>query len=307
MDDVRTIDKKAFYDLVREAPFGGRLTTLNFEGTDAILNYWLKYKYARNVRCLAYILATVFHETAGTMDWSIKEGGLGRGKKYGKPAGPHRQIYYGRSWPQLTWDFNYEKMGKLANMAGFTADIFKNPDALLEDKELAAFVLFEGMYKGDSGKGDFTGKALDDYFAGDQLSDEQEKAKAKEARHIINGTDKAEHIANHYMTFLKALNKTFKRSDAIPVESKKADEAGELPSAVSTGQPIAQTKSLWGTVANWAAGFSLTSVVGSMGGFFKAIDNPWSLAAVAVCVVAMGIGGYLVISGRLKIKREAGV
>ena len=58
--------------------------------------------------------------------------------------------------------------------------------------------MFEGMTKGDSMIGDFTGKCLEMYF-NNKVDD------PINARRIINGTDKARLIAGYHNKFLTAL------------------------------------------------------------------------------------------------------
>lgn len=289
------INRKIFFDNVRSAPFGGVLTQLNVDGTSAIIEAWEKFDIPKpaDVRQLAYILATVFHETAGTMNWAIREFDRGGKRAYAKPTGPHGQIYYGRSWPQLTWLDNYRKMTELANKAGFDVDLVRDPDAILRDPKLAAFVLLEGMYRGISGKGDFTGKALEDYFTGPRGSLEKERKKAEEARRIINGKDKAVQIADLYQLFLSALDKA---ANASPHPT----DVVEIP--VDKGAPIAKTESFWGAVLNVIGGGGVFAI----DKIFGAINNPYALTATLFCVGLFALGTYMVLSGRIKIAYQTG-
>jgi hypothetical protein len=58
--------------------------------------------------------------------------------------------------------------------------------------------MFEGMTKGSSSFGDFTGRCLEQYF-------NNTTEDAVNARKIINGLDKAELIAGYYNKFKDAL------------------------------------------------------------------------------------------------------
>jgi putative chitinase len=163
------------------------------DNTKAIVGQWR----GGDLRQLAYILATTYHETAATM-LPIRERG---GDKYffrmydPKSYVPSRAalatkmgarpgdgvIFYGRGYVQLTWRLNYERFGKLLGQ-DFTscseaADKVMQPDN-------AAKIMFVGMDKGL-----FTGKKLSDYF-------NQAKTDWFNARRIINGTDCAEKIAS---------------------------------------------------------------------------------------------------------------
>ena len=99
-----SIDRKTFFTYVRRAPFGGRLTQQQVDGLNAILAYWDSWDQNKDVRWLAYILATVHHETGGKFA-PVREGfastDIGARKivahrKYGKEEATG-QVYYGRA------------------------------------------------------------------------------------------------------------------------------------------------------------------------------------------------------------------
>lgn len=179
------MNRKAFFDKVRHQPFPGSLAAQAVQGMDAILNEWER-RGLTDLRWLAYMLATTFHETARTMQ-PIAEYGRGRGKKYGTPDPVTGQTYYGRGFVQLTWIDNYRKMGELLG-----ADLVNHPDKAME-LHIAAAIMFEGMIRGS-----FTGKKLADYFDGSHTD-------WTNARKIINGLDKAETIAAYARQFHGAL------------------------------------------------------------------------------------------------------
>lgn len=138
-------------------------------------------------------MATVYHETAKTMD-AIPEYGKGARFDYGKklkmsrkPYTAPNQLYYGRGWVQLTWFENYDAMGKKLGI-----DLLNNPDLMLND-DISAKVTFIGMTLGM-----FTGKKLSDYFNAN-------KTDWVNARRIINGTYKADLIAGYAKKFYTAL------------------------------------------------------------------------------------------------------
>jgi hypothetical protein len=70
----------------------------------------------------------------------------------------------------------------------FGVDYVKNPDAVMR-MDHAVAIMFEGMLRADSHIGDFTGVSLEDYF-----NDHSEDW--INARRVINGTDRAEEIAD---------------------------------------------------------------------------------------------------------------
>jgi putative chitinase len=202
MPKKSTIDRKKFFDHVRGNLCSGGLTSGQVEGMDAILDEW-EERGLKDLRHLAYINATAFHETGGSMQ-PVKEWGRGAGKPYGKKlkmgGGPNKRIpytkpdhiYYGRGHCQLSWYENYELMGRLLGI-----DLLNNPDKALE-MEVSVKILFEGMLKAASSFGDFTGRCLEQYF--NETTDDPINA-----RRTVNGTDKAELIASYYYVFLKAL------------------------------------------------------------------------------------------------------
>ena len=191
------MNRSSFYKSVRQSLFSGTLKQSQVDGMEAILNYWDSGKYT-DKRWLAYMLATVFHETAHTMS-PIEEYGKGKGHKYGRkfkmsglPYSTPDKIYYGRGFVQLTWYENYEKMGNLLGV-----NLLEHPELAL-DLEIATKIMFEGMTKGASHAGDFTGKSLEHYFT-------PEIENPVGARKIINGLDRAQTIAGYYYKFLVAL------------------------------------------------------------------------------------------------------
>ena len=157
-----------------------------------LLDTWENFYPDRDLRWLAYALATAFHETAGEMR-PIEEYGLGSGKPYGAPAGPHNQVYYGRGFVQLTWYENYVKAEEiLKNTYDLETPCVEYPHRMLED-EPSALVLYDGMIGGW-----FTGVGLPKYFDVDTED-------PVNARKIVNGLDKADLIAGYYASFKEAL------------------------------------------------------------------------------------------------------
>lgn len=186
------MNTKTFYDTIRPTLFAGSISSKQFEGIEAILSEYSS-QCINDLRKLAYILATAYHETAKTMR-PIAEYGKGKNYDYGKKlkmsrktyTTPH-QLYYGRGFVQLTWYENYDNMGKKLGL-----DLLNNPDLLLTLKP-SIDVMFLGMTKGM-----FTGKKLADYFT-------DSKTDWVNARRIINGTDVAERIAGYAKIFYNAL------------------------------------------------------------------------------------------------------
>lgn len=189
------MNSKAFYDTIRPTLFNGSISTKQFNGIEGIIKTYSEL-CINDLRQLAYILATVYHETAKTMQ-PIAEYGKGAKYDYGKklkmsrkPYTSPNQIYYGRGYVQLTWFENYDAMGKKLGL-----DLLNNPDLLLT-VDVSTKVMFTGMNLGM-----FTGRKLSDYFNANSTD-------WVNARKIINGLDKAQLIANYAKTFYGALTLT---------------------------------------------------------------------------------------------------
>ncbi len=191
------INREAFFEAARGMPFllsKGKLTQTTVEGIDAILNAW-DASGLTDLRWLAYMLATAVGEVGRNM-MPVREGFKdtdaaarayvsSRGYKYAKEVNGH--VYYGRGLVQLTWDYNYESMGGVLGVS-----LVSDPDLALRP-DIASRVMFEGMTRGT-----FTGKKLANYF-GPTTTD------WKNARRIINGTDRADEIGEYGRHFYAAL------------------------------------------------------------------------------------------------------
>jgi len=123
---------------------------------------------------IQYVLATVQHETNDTFN-PVREA-YWRSEVWRKRNLKYYP-YYGRGYVQLTHKSNYDKFSKILGI-----DLVKNPNLALEP-DIATFILLYGMKKGT-----FTGLRLKDFF-------NASGSNFIEARRIVNGKDKAEHIA----------------------------------------------------------------------------------------------------------------
>ena len=133
---------------------------------------------------IAYVLATVEWETAGTFRpvkeaYWLSEDWRKKNLRY--------YPYYGRGYVQITWKRNYKKYSKKLNM-----DLVKHPDKVMEPK-IALYILVDGFKLGT-----FTGKKLEDYVNHD-------KTDFINARRCINGIDKAHKIAKLAVKYLKEM------------------------------------------------------------------------------------------------------
>lgn len=142
---------------------------------------------------VAYALATVKHETAGSFK-PVREGyyndqkygyepgftGKSMAKKLGYSGGDN---YYGRGYVQLTHDYNYKKYG---NEIG-VKDLATNPDKAL-DPEVAS-------------------KLVAAYFKDRGTADLAKAGKFNEARSTVNPDGNAQLISDYAQEYLKKLKK----------------------------------------------------------------------------------------------------
>ena len=182
--------------------FGGRLSASQAAGLSQI--WQLSDGMAGAAR--AYLLATVFHETAQSMQ-PIREWGRGKGRAYGL-VDHSGKAPYGRGYVQITWRDNYLRADRALGLQGRLAADYD----LALDPEIAGKILKQGMIQGW-----FTGKTLADYLQGEQAS----LALYVQARRIVNGRDRAEAIAAHALVFEAAL-----RQDVLQKPSVAVPEAG---------------------------------------------------------------------------------
>lgn len=201
------INPAVFFPTIRSSSvFGGVLHQMQVDGLNVLLDSWRESGLV-DTRWLAYMLATAYHETAHTMQPINEMGGADyffrmydiggdrpdKARELGNFFPGDGARYHGRGFVQLTGRANYRNMGRILGL-----DLEGNPDLALVPAN-AARILFEGMTKGASSFGDFTGRALDDYFT-PTLSD------WTNARRIVNGTDRAQDIASYAKSFNAAIN-----------------------------------------------------------------------------------------------------
>ena len=223
------MNRRIFFNYVRNAPFGGRLTSQQVDGLNRILDEWERRQLTDD-RWLAYMLATSFWETAKTMQPVREMGGESylRTKRY--------YPWVGEGLVQVTWEANHRKFGAT------------RPGQLMT-WPIALKALFDGCIKGM-----FTGKKLSDYF-------NETKDDPVNARRIVNGTDKAQLIAGFHKNFLSAI-KAAKLEDP-DVDPDKATERNAQPDDV----PPAQSKSLWAILLSilTGGGFAFPNIENAYG------------------------------------------
>ena len=153
---------------------------------------------------VAYALATTWHETAATMQPILEHGGPAYFKRMYDKDGqrPHvaralgntmpgdGALFAGRGYVQLTGRTNYERAAKATGYP-----LVGNPDLAMR-ADIAAEILRAGMLEGW-----FTGRKFSTALPDAVASREQ----FRNARRIINGTDRADKIAGYALDFQAAL------------------------------------------------------------------------------------------------------
>ncbi len=128
---------------------------------------------------VAYILATAVHESgAGAHMEEFASGKAYEGRRsLGNTQVGDGSRYKGRGYVQVTGRRNYQDWSRRLGV-----DLVGNP-AAAKDPAIAARILVEGMKEGT-----FTGKRLGDFVGGGRQD-------FHNARRVVNGTDKADAIA----------------------------------------------------------------------------------------------------------------
>jgi hypothetical protein len=190
------INRKFFFDHVRNSLFSNSLTPKQVQGMTAILDEWESKYTKKDDRWLAYMLATVFHETDKKFQGIEEYGPDSYFKKYdgrkdlGNTEPGDGLRFKGRGFVQITGRLNYAKFSKILGV-----DLVDNPLLALK-LENCVEIMFYGMINGT-----FTGKKLSDYFSAT-------KEDWVNARRIINRLDKANLIADEAKNFYAALSYT---------------------------------------------------------------------------------------------------
>ncbi len=300
------MDATTFFAYARRAPFGGRLTQGQIDGMNALFRCWDSHKIpAPDNRHLAYILASVFHETGGRMvpvretfastdagaiaalDKAYKAGRLGQVSKPYWRKGANGKAYFGRGDIQLTHEENYRVLGERIGV-----DLVGNPSLAL-DLDISAEIAIVGMLEGL-----FTGKKLTDYF-------NLNKDDPVGARAVVNGRDKAKLIAGYYKSFLDALE-----AATVAYYQGQPDDVAERD-AQPDNVPAMKSKSLLTIIGSFLGAIGLGAVddlkgvVESGATLLGAISNPWAFGSLVFATTGAVVLTWLVGSGRITINRSA--
>lgn len=208
---------KAFFDSLR-----GSFGPLSQNQVDGI-KHLLVATNSLELRHRAYILATSWHETGPASSplhmtprreiWGPTKAQIGyegRADLGNTVMGDGRR-YMGRGYVQITGRANYRKASLLTGR-----DLVGDPDLAL-DPDIAATVLVDGMTRGW-----FTGKKLADFDSYVNM------------RRVVNGTDKAQLIADYAEKFERAL-----KLQGSPLEAAQPPAPLPPPPATSKTPPVA--------------------------------------------------------------------
>ena len=176
----------AFYKIIRSR--FGALDRSQVDGFNRLLQ--AMGEAAWPIGWVAYGLATAWWETAKRMQ-PVEEGYyLGPEKAKRHQRSLRYFPWYGRGDVQLTWEANYKRADDELRLGGA---LIADPNIAL-DPAISAKVLVKGMEQGW-----FTGKKLGDYLGAPT------DANFRQARKIINGTDRAADISRVAQGMLQAL------------------------------------------------------------------------------------------------------
>lgn len=239
---------------------------LNLGHTQDIIEECREYGLLRNQT--AYVLATAYWETGRTMKpvkeaYWLSEAWRKNNLRY--------YPWYGRGFVQLTWEANYIRAGQELGL-----DLTTNPNDVMEP-ETSAKILVKGMAEGW-----FTTKRLDQYIT-------LQRSDFVGARRIVNGTDKAQAIAEIARDYDAALKAEGYGEEEIPIANEKRDGTPPKDSK-------AQSTTLQATVAAGASGAA------AVGTAVSKLDGTAQLVLIGAGVV-MALA--LVWIARERIKRWA--
>jgi putative chitinase len=210
----------AFFDAVRRDLFGGSLSQGQVDGMLVLDRAWRQYGDG-DKRKFAYVLATTKRETGHTMQPITEYGKRAYFNKYegrkdlGNVLAGDGYKFRGRGFVQITGRRNYRDWEKRLGLRLTDA-----PDLALDPK-VAGQIIVQGMMMGT-----FTGKALGGYINADRCD-------FVNARRVVNGTDKANLIADYAAKFLVALEASPAADPAPPVsDAPKPANASPEPAAL---------------------------------------------------------------------------
>lgn len=184
-------DPTMFWDYIRGQE-GELFPTLRVSQQQGIERFLAYGAGKLPVSWMAYVLATVYHETGRLMQ-PVKEGFTV--SDTWRKTNLRYYPYYGRGDVQLTWEENYRKVQEELKKFGLNLNLVDGPDQVL-DPAISCMICVEGMLAGWFCEG----KTLRRY-----LPAQPNRTHYKNARRIINIQDKADLIAGYAIEFEQGL------------------------------------------------------------------------------------------------------
>ena len=206
------INRPIFFKLVKETFYKSGMKQEVVDGLNAMLDEWYK-RNLTDLRWLAYMMGTVYRETGYTFQ-PVREGFYISSSFDKAEAWRKKNLryypWYGRGWPQLTWESNYKKQQEKLGI-DLTSVLGREKLLLMP---VSAAVLFGGMIDGD-----FTGgkHKLSTYF-------NATKEDWFNARRIVNILDKAQTYADLSKKFYDILKKSDTNATAPIVVAPKGGD-----------------------------------------------------------------------------------
>lgn len=215
------MNRQVFFARLKPALFS-TLTPSQVQGIEAVLDEWDRRKLTE-ISWLAYMLATIYHETARTMQPIHEHGNAAYFAMYdGRASLGNTQPgdgarFHGRGFAQLTGRRNYTLASK---KLGF--DFLSAPDAAMQLR-FAVPILFDGMLDGW-----FTGRKLADYSTAGGFDNIR-------ARAIINGKDRASLIGGYAVEFERAIKAAIDAPVSPPVSMPSPSQTAQIPASAPAG------------------------------------------------------------------------
>lgn len=205
------MNRKLFFDHIRTAVFNGRLTQGQVDGLNRLIEVWTSDYGDYPDAFLAYCLGTGAWETGYTMQPITERGprsyfnkyepGTRLGKILGNTQAGDGYRFRGEGDVQNTGRRNARySSARLREVLGVDVDFEKNPE-LRGDPIYSAHCLFLGCIEGW-----YTGVKLADFIDGIDESDEEDGEEFRQARRVVNGTNKDVEISELALDFEEAIN-----------------------------------------------------------------------------------------------------